>query len=156
MISNHTYICKDKTVTKAFGRELSKIAKVRDVFLLDGTLGMGKTAISRAFIQELIGDDKEVPSPTFTLLQVYPTPEFDVYHFDLYRIKSAEEIFELGMEDAIYGGVSLIEWPEKMSGYAPKDVFNVRIESDGFDGRKITISVTSEDKKKRLEQITGF
>lgn len=73
---------------------------------------MGKSVLCRAFIRSL-ADAGEVPSPTFTLVQSYPAEEFEIYHFDLYRLKSPEEIFELGMEEALCEGVCLIEWPEK-------------------------------------------
>ena len=138
--------------TKEFAKKLARIAKLKDVFLLKGTLGMGKSTLARAFIQEL-ANITEVPSPTFTLLQTYETPDFDIYHFDLYRLKSAEEIFEIGMEDAIYGGVSLIEWPEKMERYIPKDVFAVNISGLGEDSRLFSITVSSNDKKQRLEAL---
>ena len=116
--------------TKKLGQKLALIAKTGDVFALFGTLGMGKSVLARAFVQKLCGYG-EVPSPTFTLLQTYEAPNFEIYHFDLYRLKSAEEIFEIGIEEAIYGGVSLIEWPEKMGGYLPRDIFKVDISTAG-------------------------
>ena len=82
--------------TTALGAKLSHIAQQGDCFALFGTLGMGKSVLARAFIQSACGD-VDVPSPTFTLVQLYDAPDFCIYHFDLYRLKSAEEIFELGM-----------------------------------------------------------
>ncbi len=140
-----------ETDTKTWGKKLSSIARKGDVFALYGTLGMGKSVLARAFVQELCGL-QEVPSPTFTLLQSYEAPEFEVYHFDLYRIKSAEEIFEIGVEEAMYGGVSLIEWPEKMSAYLPRDVFRVELSAEG-SGRRLQISAVSEDKNARLQKL---
>ena len=130
------------------GKKLSRIAKRGDVFALYGTLGMGKSVLARAFIQELCGNI-EVPSPTFTLLQMYETPDFEIYHFDLYRIKAPEEVFELGIEDAFYGGVSLIEWPEQMGAYIPSDIFRIEI-TPYQNGRNIKISIKSADKQTRL------
>ncbi len=140
--------------TKLLGERLASIAKMGDVFALYGTLGMGKSILARAFIQKLT-QAKDVPSPTFTLLQTYQCSDFDIYHFDLYRIKSPEEIFEIGIEDAIYGGVSLIEWPEKMGGYIPKDIFKIEIKPFG-NGRKITIITNSKDKHTRLSLLEKF
>ena len=137
--------------TKQLGQKLALIAQTGDVFALFGTLGMGKSVLARAFVQELCGQG-EVPSPTFTLLQTYEAPNFDIYHFDLYRLKSAEDIFEIGMEEAIYGGVSLIEWPEKMGGYLPRDIFRIEI-SSYKNGRKVVIKTTSEDKFLRLSGL---
>ncbi len=123
--------------TVAFGRRLARWARKGDVFALFGTLGMGKSVLARAFIQELTGA-VEVPSPTFTLVQSYEAPDFDIYHFDLYRLKSPEEIFEIGVEEALYNGVSLIEWPEKMGGYLPRKAFRITL-ANQENGRRLTI-----------------
>lgn len=137
--------------TKKIGRKLAHIARKGDVFALYGTLGMGKSVLARAFIQELCGLG-EVPSPTFTLLQSYEAPDFEIYHFDLYRLKSAEEIFEIGVEEALYSGVSLIEWPDKMGAYLPRDIF--RLEITPFEeGRKLTIETHSSEKHSRLSAL---
>ena len=137
--------------TARVGQCLAKIAKSGDFFALYGTLGVGKSVLARSFVQTLCGNI-EVPSPTFTLLQSYEARDFDIYHFDLYRIKSPEEIFEIGMEEAVYSGVSLVEWPEKMGGYVPKDVFKIEISSEK-EGRKITISCNSVEKQERLSML---
>ena len=120
------FICHTEKDTINLGQRLAVFAQKGDVFALYGTLGMGKTVLARAFIQKLC-DAPEVPSPTFTLLQMYNSSNFPIYHFDLYRLKSPEEIFEIGMEEAIYDGVSLIEWPEKMGAYLPKKAFKINI-----------------------------
>ncbi|MFV0625963.1 MAG: tRNA (adenosine(37)-N6)-threonylcarbamoyltransferase complex ATPase subunit type 1 TsaE [Alphaproteobacteria bacterium] len=146
------YKCANEKQTIEFGKKLAQIAKKGDIFLLNGTLGMGKTTLSRSFIQALTNAE-EVPSPTFTLLQTYETDAFEIYHFDLYRIKSPEEIFEIGIEEAMYEGVSLIEWPEKMEGYLPRRAFNLTITPDKNSGRNIEIKVTEEDKRTRLEKL---
>ncbi len=138
--------------TVNWGQKLSSIAQKGDVFALYGTLGMGKSVLARAFVQKLCGL-QEVPSPTFTLLQSYEAPNFEVFHFDLYRIKSAEEIFEIGVEEAIYSGVSLIEWPEKMGGYLPRDIFKVELFPQD-NGRRLQISAVSQNKIRRLQQLS--
>ena len=142
------FICKKESDTIDLGKKLSRFARKGDVFALFGTLGMGKSVLSRAFIQNLTAAD-EVPSPTFTLVQTYESDDFDIFHFDLYRIKSPEEIFELGMEEALYEGVCLIEWPEKMGAYLPRNAFIVNITPFG-SGRKITIDNKDINKQKRL------
>lgn len=152
-MSKIDFICTSEEQTENIGKKLANIAQKGDVFALFGTLGMGKSVLSRAFIQSLT-TAKEVPSPTFTLVQTYEAPDFDIYHFDLYRIKSAEEIFELGMEEAIYEGVCLIEWPEKMGAYLPHNIFRVDITPFG-NGRKITIETKDPNKQKRIEKIAG-
>ena len=145
------FICNTEEDTVRLGQKLSYIAKKGDVFALYGTLGMGKSVFSRAFVKSLTSAN-EVPSPTFTLVQVYEAKDFDIYHFDLYRLKSPEEIFEIGMEEALYDGVCLIEWPEKMQGYLPKNIFRLEI-TPYEQGRKIKIETTDADKKLRLQEL---
>lgn len=136
--------------TASFGQRLAHLAHKGDCFALFGTLGMGKSVLARAFIQSLCGE-VDVPSPTFTLVQLYDAPDFCIYHFDLYRLKSAEEIFELGMEEALYDGVSLIEWPDKMGGYLPKNCARITITPQG-SGRNINIQTSSPSLAERLSK----
>ena len=130
---------------------MAEISEQGDIWALNGTLGAGKSVFARAFIQKLTGA-KEVPSPTFTLLQTYSAEAFDIYHYDLYRLEKPSEIFELGVEEAFYSGVSLVEWPERMGAFSPRNMWNVQIEMTE-DGRKITISATDDNKQKRLENV---
>lgn len=114
--------------TQKLATSLATQLQVGDVIALYGTLGVGKTAFTRFLIQSLCGVQEEVPSPTFTLLQTYDTDNFAIYHYDLYRLKEPEEVFELGIEDAFYDGVSLIEWPEKMGKILPvKKILKIEI-----------------------------
>lgn len=154
MIKQKEFILPTEKDTISLSQRIAHIAKKGDVFALHGTLGMGKSVFARAFVQELCGV-QDVPSPTFTLLQTYEAEDFDIYHFDLYRLKDPDEVFELGIEDAIYNGISLIEWPEKMGGYLPKDVFKVNIVPYS-NGRKIIIQTLSDDKFFRLSSIGDF
>lgn len=102
-----------------------------DIITLSGPLGAGKSVFARAFIRALAGADTEVPSPTFTLVQRYDTPRFPLWHFDLYRLKQAEEILELGLEDALEQGVALIEWPEIAAHLLPPTARHIRLEPLG-------------------------
>lgn len=144
-------ICRTEGETLALAQKLSQMAKAGDTFALFGTLGMGKSVFARGFIQSLTAAE-EVPSPTFTLVQSYEAPNFEIYHFDLYRLKTPEEIYELGMEEALYEGVCLIEWPEKMAGFLPKNCFRLSI-TQIPEGRKITISSASVEKLSRLQML---
>ena len=100
------FFSPDEDTTARLAAQIASRAQSGDVFALYGTLGMGKSVFARAFIQALTGAE-EVPSPTFTLLQTYDAPEFEIYHYDLYRLKSPEEVFELNIEVAIFGGQAL-------------------------------------------------
>ena len=114
-----TFEVKTLEQTQKLAVSLAKQLQVGDIIALYGTLGVGKTAFTRFLIQSLCGEHEEVPSPTFTLLQTYDADDFSIYHYDLYRLKQPDEVFELGIEDAFYDGVSLIEWPEKMGKILP-------------------------------------
>jgi len=138
--------------TAKLAEKIADIAKMQDVFALYGTLGVGKSVFSRAFIQHLTSA-KEVPSPTFTLLQVYEAKNFDIYHYDMYRIKSPEEVFELGIEDAFYHGVSLIEWPEKMERYLPASVIKIQMQPLDENRRRIFINSENADWLQRVKSI---
>ena len=146
-----TFITNSEQETIKLAERFGTLTENKDVFALYGTLGVGKSVFSRAFIQKLT-QAEEVPSPTFTLVQSYSYGNTEIYHFDLYRLKSPEEVFELGFEEAVYGGISLIEWPEKAGYLLPKDVFKVNITAQN-DQRIFEITVSSPDKAARLEKI---
>lgn len=104
--------------TQKIAEGLSCLLRRGDIVAFNGNLGVGKTAFIRFLVQRF-QPSEEVPSPTFTLLQTYETPHFPIYHFDMYRLDRPEDAFELGIEDAFFEGVSLIEWPEKMEKLLP-------------------------------------
>lgn len=90
-----------------------------DVLALAGDLGSGKTALARALIRARTGPEEDVPSPTFTLVQVYPTSGGPVWHFDLYRLCAPDEVWELGWEEALAEGIALVEWPDRLGDLCP-------------------------------------
>jgi len=110
----------DETATAALAARISALAQPADIISLKGDLGTGKTTFARAFIRARGNPEEEVPSPTFTLLQVYECDPAPIWHFDLYRLRSPEETWELGIEDAFSAGISLIEWPERLGPLLPE------------------------------------
>lgn len=130
-----------------FAARLARFLRGGDVVALRGGLGAGKTALARTLIRHLARNpDEEVPSPTFTLVQTYDLPDFTLWHFDLYRLEEEErDILELGWEEARRGGVSLVEWPERLGGLLPADRLEINIDFDtgprGAEGaRNITLT----------------
>ena len=88
-----------------------------DAIALSGDLGAGKTTLARALIAALLEDAAaEVPSPTFSLRQEYATRRLTVAHFDFYRLGSADEAAELGLDDVLETGAAIVEWPERAAG----------------------------------------
>ena len=108
----------DEAATAALAARLAALARPGDVIALKGELGAGKTTFARAFIAAG-GSREEVPSPTFTLVQLYERGDATIWHFDCYRLRDPEEAWELGIEDAFHDGISLIEWPERLGALLP-------------------------------------
>ncbi len=106
--------------TAMLASTLAQTAKAPSIYALYGDLGAGKSVFSRGFIRALAGENTEVPSPTFTLLQTYETNKGIIYHYDLYRIEDPEEIYELGWEEALAEGIILLEWPQRLGNFLPE------------------------------------
>lgn len=116
--------------TVRFASKIWRVAQRGDVIALWGSLGVGKTTFARGFIQAATSAQEEVPSPTFTLVQMYDSPVGPINHFDLYRIDHEDEVVELGIEDAFVDGITLIEWPGKMGHWLPHDRLDLEIQSN--------------------------
>ena len=136
-MTSHSLDLPDEIATARFGAALGARLRAGDVVGLSGPLGAGKTTLARAIIFHLIGRT-EAPSPTFTLVETYPTATFTLFHFDLYRLEKAEDVWELGLEDAL-DGVSLIEWPERIEGLLPRSTLLIRLAMDP-SGRRALVS----------------
>lgn len=123
----------DQTIEIA--KEFSKRVKTGDIICLRGDLGAGKTQFVRGFVQGFGFTGNEVTSPTFTVINEY-SGDTSIYHFDCYRIKHYSEAVEMGAEEYFYGdGITIIEWPDKISELLPNDSLH------------ITIQVVSENKR---------
>ncbi|WP_035723662.1 tRNA (adenosine(37)-N6)-threonylcarbamoyltransferase complex ATPase subunit type 1 TsaE [Fodinicurvata fenggangensis] len=127
--------------TIALAQELAALARTGDVILLSGELGAGKSVFARAFINALPGPVEEVPSPTFTLVQTYHRRNqegsgLDVWHFDLYRLESPDEVWELGLEEALADGVSLIEWPERLGRALPPSRLEIELRHGDLENHR--------------------
>lgn len=133
--------------TFQIGMRLGQVAKAGEVYTLTGDLGVGKTVFTQGFAKGL-GIEEPVNSPTFTILQIYEGGRLPLYHFDVYRIGSVEEMDETGFEEYLMGeGVSLIEWADLIREILPGERTQIRIEKDlekGFDYRRITVKVAEE------------
>ena len=144
----------DEAATAALGARLAAAAGPRDVLLLHGDLGMGKTALARGFVMSAAPETEEVPSPTFTLVQTYPTGRGAIWHFDLYRLKDPDEIWELGFEDALVDGILLIEWPDRLGGFAPRDRLDLTLSPGATpDARQATL--VSAGKSTWLDRVSA-
>ena len=127
--------------TEQFGEEVAKSLRGGDVLAFTGSLGMGKTAVTRGLARGL-GCRGRVTSPTFTIVNEYDgkTP---LFHFDMYRLGSSDELFDIGWDDYLArGGVCAVEWSERVSDALPDDTIYVDITRGEEDENTRTITVT--------------
>jgi tRNA threonylcarbamoyladenosine biosynthesis protein TsaE len=131
-----TLALPDEAATQALGRAIAAALEAGEAVCLTGPLGAGKSTLARALVRALTAPDEDVPSPTFTLVQFYEGPRLNVAHFDLYRLSSADEAYEIGLDEALDEGAAVIEWPERLAGRLPADRLDVEIAlSDIGEGR---------------------
>jgi len=117
----------DEAATAALAARLAPRLRPGDIVLLSGDLGAGKSFLARALIRAATGEPElEVPSPTFTLVQMYDLPAGPLWHFDLYRLGAPEEVLELGWDEARQG-ICLVEWPDRLGGLIPPDRLKIEL-----------------------------
>ena len=134
-----SFLLSDEDATNRLGTALARQLRPRDVVALQGGLGAGKTTLARAILRAASADSTLiVPSPTFTLVEIYDTPRGAFWHFDLYRLEAPEQVFELGWEEARADGVVLVEWAERLGPLLPADRLDVALAVEG-DGRRVTL-----------------
>ena len=123
--------------TRALGEKLAARLAPGDVVILEGELGAGKSELARGIARGL-GVTETVTSPSFTILNVYESGRCPLYHFDWYRLESADELFELGLEEYLGGdGIAVVEWAEKCPEALPEKTIRIRLEATGDEERRI-------------------
>ena len=131
------FITKNSKETVELAKKIAKKCKKGDILLLFGDLGAGKTVFSKGFVSAF--SSAQVTSPTFTIVNTYEG-DVPVYHFDLYRINDADELYLIGIEEYLYGdGITLVEWPERAMEVFPKSAKRVTIKKLDDTRREITV-----------------
>lgn len=125
--------------TAALGARLAAGAQPGDCILLEGPIGAGKSHLARAFIRARLGREEDVPSPTFTLVQVYEGEGAEIWHADLYRLTHPDEVWELGLDEAFQKAICLVEWPDRLGAHLPEGALRLRLEAWG-EGRRAVIT----------------
>jgi len=141
--------------TAVFARDLGLKLAAGDCLLLQGNIGAGKTHFARSLVQSLQDYPEDVPSPTFTLVQTYDTRNGELWHADLYRLGSLDEITELGLEDAFDTAICLIEWPDRLEELTPKQALTLEFSPhpSDFETRHLTLCWSDPKWTPRLEQF---
>lgn len=125
-----------------------------DALLLEGDLGAGKTTFARALIRALLADpDAEVPSPTFPIVQPYLTPRLHIAHFDLYRLSGADELSEIGFDEALTNGAVIVEWPERAAPAMPADKLEIAITEGAAPELRDVVLTAHGSWSPRLERL---
>lgn len=139
-IPNPTVMMRDVAAMEALGASIAARLKPGEAICLWGPLGAGKSTLARGLIRALTTPDEEAPSPTFTLVQTYEGC-LPLAHFDLYRLKRADEAYELGLDEALDVGAAVIEWPERLEGALPGDRLDIEISiPEAGEGRRVRLT----------------
>jgi len=122
---------RDPAATARLGFLLADKLRGGDVIALSGPLGAGKSVLARGLIMAQCPHETDIPSPTFTLVQTYePDGGVPLMHFDLYRLDSADDALDLGIEDAFVEAVCLVEWPERLGPWLPRGALRITLTPD--------------------------
>ena len=133
-----TFITSSPAQTETVGEKLGKVLQPGTVIAYRGDLGAGKTAFTRGLARGL-GCRESVTSPTYTIVNEYEGGRLPLFHFDMYRLASADDLWDIGWEDYLdRGGVCAVEWSENVT-EAMEDALIVTIEKTGEESRQITI-----------------
>jgi len=134
------YTSNDPAETEAFGEALAKYLRPGDVVAFTGTLGAGKTVLTRGLARGL-GCRGRVTSPTFTIVNEYDG-DVPLFHFDMYRLASSDELYDIGWDDYLArGGVCAVEWSERVADALPPDAICVDVARGETDASRV-ITVT--------------
>ena len=128
--------------TIQFGQLLAENVVAGDTVLLSGDVGVGKTALARSCIQARlseIGAMEDVPSPTYTLVQVYDLTTTQIWHAELYRLNSIDELYELGLDQDFEESICLIEWPNLLGSLRPEGALALQMDAIDDDRRRVSL-----------------
>jgi tRNA threonylcarbamoyladenosine biosynthesis protein TsaE len=152
-MANNKIVSHNPEETILIAARFARNLKAGDIVFLKGDLGAGKTTFTKGLAQAFQVKKTEVNSPTFIIMNYYEG-KLPIYHFDFYRLNNESEISTVDMEEYFYGqGVSVIEWPERLGEFAPKEFFEAHLEHESECKRTIGFSASGKDFKSRLNKM---
>ncbi len=128
-MNTYKYLSKSSDNTLKLGKALAKYLKNKDIIVLSGELGAGKTKLTEGILTYFDLQD-EISSPTFTIVNEYIKEDINIYHFDTYRLSDSSEFYEIGGEEYFEKGICIIEWGELISDAIPEEHLEIKIEKD--------------------------
>lgn len=139
-MKNFKYISHSENDTMNFAKKLASKLKVGDIVVLSGELGAGKTKFTEGFLS-YFGLEKEISSPTFTIVNEYKNKDINIYHFDVYRLEDVDEFYAIGGDEYFNSGICIIEWGELIKEALPPNYIEIIFSKNNFDENSRTLDV---------------
>lgn len=139
-----------ETDTKNFAKSLAKILKPKDIVVLTGELGSGKTKFVEGFLS-YFGLENEISSPTFTIVNEYKNNDINIYHFDVYRLADSSEFYEIGGDEYFDTGICLIEWGELIEDALPSNYIHITFTKNENEENSRILDIDFPDNYKILQ-----
>ena len=143
-MGNYKFVSKNELDTKNFAKKLASKLKRKDVVVLTGELGSGKTKFAEGFLS-YFGLENEISSPTFNIVNEYKKDDINIYHFDVYRLEDSSEFYEIGGEEYFENGICLIEWGELIEDALPNNYIHIVFEKDSSNENIRILNVKSKE-----------
>ena len=151
-MNQYKFISKSESETKNFAKKLASKLKVKDIVVLTGELGSGKTKFTEGFLS-YFNLESEISSPTFTIVNEYKNNNINIYHFDVYRLEDSSEFYEIGGDEYFENGICLIEWGELIQDALPKNFIHIVFEKSTEDENIRILTITTFDNSFNLKNL---
>ena len=139
-MNTYTFTSNSENETKQFAKKLASKLNIGDVIVLTGDLGSGKTKFTEGFLQHF-GLENEISSPTFNIVNEYVNDKIKIFHFDVYRLESVDEFYEIGGEEYFSNGICIVEWGEIIKEALPPEYIQISFDRNEIDINKRVLNI---------------